>query len=78
MKIFVQLQFGNNSYSAGVSTTGCDDVDDFKKAIKNIFAPLLNDYSSSQLTLFKADGDTEFSPKLSIDKIKLGYEENGE
>lgn len=49
---FVQLKLGKDPHRpTKVSTVGCIDVDDFIKAIKNMFPNLLATYSAAELTL---------------------------
>ena len=68
-KHFIKLTLGNKTYKDKVSTVGCADVADFKKAIKNEFSPLLDSYSAAQITLYEADGTTEIDPETTIEEL---------
>jgi len=66
----IKLLLGNKQFTAKVSTEGCSDVFDVKKALKKEFPALLHSYDSAQLTLFDADGTTQIDPETTIDKLK--------
>ena len=76
--IWVVLEQGNGTPTT-VSTSGCEFVDDFKKAIKKEYDPLLKEYAVSQITLFQADGMTQIATDDTIDELKekLQYKDNG-
>jgi hypothetical protein len=65
----VQLQLGNKKYKDKVSTEGCDDVADFKGAIKNKFSPYLDSFTAIQLTLFEADANIEIDPETEMKDV---------
>ena len=67
---FIQLALGNRTYKDKVSTEGCSDVADFKDAIKKKFSPLVDSYSTVQLTLFRPDGITEIDPETLVADLK--------
>jgi len=66
---FIILQLGNKTYKDKVSTQGCDDVADFKGAIKSKWTNLLKDYDAGQLTLFESDGITEIDPETEMNEV---------
>ncbi len=69
-KHFVKLELGNKSYGpTKVSTEGCEDVDEFKKAIKKEWSPLLDTFASGQLTLFEGDGISEIDPETEMKDV---------
>ena len=67
---FISLQLDGSNPQKKVSTKDCQDVDDFKEAIKNAFSPLLDSYNSAQLTLYQPNGETEIYPQTPIDQLK--------
>ena len=70
-KYFVKLEIGNKYYGpTKVSTEGCKDVDDFKKAIKKEWSHTLQSFDAAQLTLFEGDGVTEIDPQTPVSELK--------
>ena len=67
---FVQLTLENKNYRQKVSTEGCYDVDDFKRAIKNEYLHLLGSYDAVQLSLFQPDGSTQIEPETPVTELK--------
>ena len=68
-KHFVQLQLGSKRYKDKVSTEGCQDVADFKDAIKNKWTNLLSAYAGRHLILFEPDGITEIDPETLVSEL---------
>jgi hypothetical protein len=66
---WIQLQLGEKTYKDKVSTEKCEDVADFKCAIKTKWNNLLKNYDAGQLTLFEADGNTEIDPETEMKDI---------
>ena len=67
---FVNLTLGTKTYKDKVSTEGCDDVSDFRGAIKNKFSPLLDSYATAQLTLLQPDGTSQIDPETPVTNLK--------
>jgi hypothetical protein len=68
-KLFVQLELGSKRYKDRVSTEGCQDVADFKDAIKNKWTNLLSAYAGRHLVLFEHDGITEIDPETLVSEL---------
>ncbi|KAJ2991735.1 hypothetical protein HDV02_003508 [Globomyces sp. JEL0801] len=66
---FVKLLLRSNNYKSQASTDSCTYVDDFRGAIKSKFSPLLDSYSTAQLTLLQPDGKTKIDPGEVIEKL---------
>jgi hypothetical protein len=66
---FVQLKLGAKTYADEVSTDGCDDVDDFRHAIRRTFLKLLHMYDSYQLILVDSDDMKEIDPQTAIEDL---------
>ena len=69
-KPFVQLLLGSKTFRAtGVSTKGCQNVDEFIEEIQKKFSPLLDSYSAAQLTLYEAEGTSVIDPETDIEEL---------
>jgi hypothetical protein len=67
---FIQLRPGSKTFKSKVSTGGCTDVDDFRRAIQKKFAPDLDFYDIPQLVLFQPDGITQIDPQTPVTELK--------
>ena len=70
LKYFVKLELGGKAFDPErVSFQDCEDVSDFKDAIKNKFSHLLQAYATAQLDLFENDGITKIDPETEMKDV---------
>ena len=74
-KLWVKFQAYN---ATKVSTSDCQDVDDFLEACKKVLSPLLDSYDSDQLCLSTTQGGSSLRPDTLLTDIpsQPGYDEN--
>jgi hypothetical protein len=67
---WIKLQLGNKELRDKVSTDGCEDVADFRVAIKTTFKNQLAAYEANELALFQPGGITEINPANPVSELK--------